>query len=308
LTQESLTGFSRTAHPIAYALAATSAALMIFTVAKAALPASVGSVAAAEAPAPVDPPVVAQPVRMVSAFSFSEPVADYPVISPFGLRQLPWEEHGRLHAGVDIAAPAGTAVRAVAHGVVLRAGQDGGYGRFVEVRHAGGLTSLYAHLGSIDPAMKPGRAILNGVSVGSIGNSGSSTGAHLHFEIRDRKGHPLNPQMFMGQQFASADELPLKAASRFPRRTRVAYVSFIPKSKRELMEAREAEKEEAKLAAQEAKLQAEQARKLAAALRATQVVAVNTPPAIVIEPGALAEPKVSTDSKGRVHATFGAAS
>ena len=147
--------------------------------------------------------------------------------------------------GVDIAAPAGLPVQVMAPGLVVRSGTDGGYGRFVEVRHADGLTSLYAHLGSIDPAVKPRAWLARGASVGRIGSSGTSTGAHLHFEVRDKRDRPLNPVFFMGREYADKDDLPLKAAARVPRNVRLAYVSFIPASKRQLMEEREAEKAEA---------------------------------------------------------------
>lgn len=184
-------------------------------------------------------PAVAEP-----AFAYIDPVSGYEVISPFGLRKLPWEEHGRLHAGVDVAAPSGYPIQATADGVVTRAGVGGGYGRFVEVRHAEGLTSLYAHMGNIAEHIRPGQPVRSGEFIGRVGNTGSSTGAHLHFEMHDAKGRPLNPQMFMGRQFMTAADLPLQAAARVPRRMRLAYVSYIPRKKLELMRAREDKKAE----------------------------------------------------------------
>ena len=159
-------------------------------------------------------------------FFFVSPLAGHAVNSPFGLRKMPWEEGGRLHEGVDIAAPAGSAVRATMGGVVLRRGVDGGYGRFIEVRHAGGLTSLYAHLGRTAP-LKAGTVVKPGQVVGYVGSSGRSTGAHLHFEIR-YNGKPLNPVVFLGRAFKTEADLPLALASQFPRRVRVAQVSSWP--------------------------------------------------------------------------------
>ncbi len=173
-------------------------------------------------------------------YVFTDPVAGYEIISPFGLRKLPWEEQGRLHAGVDVAAPAGYPVVAAADGVVLRAGYDGGYGRFIDIRHVGGLVTRYAHLGAILDGVQPGLMVGMGEEIALIGNTGSSTGSHLHFEIRDDAGRPLNPEFFLGHEFAGPEDLPLRAAARIPRRMRVAYVSYIPRKKRELMEAREA--------------------------------------------------------------------
>ncbi len=163
-------------------------------------------------------------------FAFAQPLAGFSVNSPFGLRRMPWEAGGRLHEGVDIAAPAGTPVRATLAGVVVRSGVDGGYGRFIEVRHDGGLSTLYAHLGR-PAALKAGAPIAAGTIVGYVGNSGRSTGSHLHFEVR-HDGRPLNPAAFMGRSFATADDLPLKLASYIPKKVRVAQVSEWPESLR----------------------------------------------------------------------------
>ena len=191
--------------------------------------------------------------------AFEEPVPGRGIVSPFGLRQMPWEESGRLHAGVDISAEAGEPVLAAADGVVTDAGRNSTYGRYVAVRHAAGLTSFYAHLGGVAPHIVPGLAVKAGDPLGRIGNTGTSTGPHLHFEIRDRRDRPLNPSLFIGRAFAEADELPLRAAQRFGRRVRVAFVSTIPDNKRALMAAK-LERE----AAEKALRDAEKAPKLAA--------------------------------------------
>lgn len=229
-----------------------TAAAVVLTMAR---PPAEVTLPSVETPAPAVATKVAlvAPAAPAPAYSFGEPVAGYPVVSPFGLRQLPWEEHGRLHQGVDIAAPSGLPVRATAAGEVVRAGRDGGYGRFVEVRHADGLTTLYAHLGSIET--QAGATVAKGDAIGRIGSSGVSTGAHLHYEVRDERGRPLNPTYFIGKDYAEKEDLPLKAAARTPRHVRLAHVSFIPEAKRELMEAREAEKREAAEAARLAKLE-----------------------------------------------------
>lgn len=164
--------------------------------------------------------------QSVPKFFFVSPLAGHAVNSPFGLRKMPWEEGGRLHQGIDIAAPAGSAVRATMGGVVVRSGVDGGYGRFIEVRHTGGLTSFYAHLGRVAP-LKAGTVVMPGQVVGYVGSSGRSTGAHLHFEIR-HDGKPLNPVVFLGRTFKTEADLPLTLAAQFPRRVRVAQVSSWP--------------------------------------------------------------------------------
>ncbi len=94
---------------------------------------------------------------------------------------------------MDIAADAGRPILASADGVVVEVGQDAGYGRYVQVKHAEGLTTLYAHMGRTLPNIAAGVAVKAGTPLGLVGSSGSSTGAHLHFEIRDRRDRPLNP-------------------------------------------------------------------------------------------------------------------
>jgi hypothetical protein len=217
-----------------------SMALVAITAAQAALPAWALTLAP-RAPAtqraaqtlvhPAAPPVL---------IAFADPLPGAEIDSPFGLRQLPWEGAGRLHAGIDLLAPAGAHVLAAADGVVIRAGQSAGYGRFIDVKHAEGLTTRYAHMAGFETAVTAGLAVKAGTPIGFVGSTGSSTGPHLHFEIRDRDDRPLNPEMFLGQSFASAADLPLKDALRPAHRgVRLAYVSNIPASKRAQMEARQ---------------------------------------------------------------------
>lgn len=190
----------------------------------------------AQAMTPAGPPVAPPPAPVLIAFR--APLPDGEVGSPFGLRRLPWEEKARLHAGVDLEAPAPEPVLAAADGVVTRMGDDPGYGRFVELTHAEGLTTLYGHLARFADGLAPGVALKAGSPVGRLGSTGASTGPHLHFEIHDRQDRPLNPELFLGRSFATAEALPLAAARRIPRRVREAFVSRIPRSKQALMEAR----------------------------------------------------------------------
>jgi hypothetical protein len=223
-------------------------ALAAFAVAQAAIPREGDAGASAQPQARAlhgVQKVNAAPVDLPD-FIYGEPVDGYEVVSPFGLRKLPWELAGRLHAGVDIAAPSGYPVQAAADGVVTFAGYKGGYGQMVEVRHAQGLKTVYGHLGAI--GVKSGAKVRLGDRLGQVGNTGSSTGAHLHFEVRDWRKRPLNPAFFIERSFATARDLPLKAAARIPRGVRIAHVSYIPRPKRELMEARAKAAAEAKAA------------------------------------------------------------
>jgi len=161
------------------------------------------------------------------AFQFDAPLPGRVINSPFGLRQLPWEENGRLHEGVDIAAPSGALVKAAADGVVKATGLSPSYGRYVLVMHKGGLTTLYAHLAGPAKGVKRGTYLHRGDTVAFVGNSGRSTGSHLHFEIR-KGDKALNPSFFLDRSFAQASDLPLKAAGRVSRKVHVATVSKWP--------------------------------------------------------------------------------
>jgi murein DD-endopeptidase MepM/ murein hydrolase activator NlpD len=143
-------------------------------------------------------------------FSFEVPLPGYAVNSPFGVRQLSFEPRARIHEGVDIAAPIGTEIHATAEGRVSRTGLSSSYGHFVEVAHGDGLTSFYAHM-SRTAGLRVGAVVVAGEVLGFVGSTGHSTGPHLHFEIR-KDGSPLDPQAFMGRQFASLADLPLTQA------------------------------------------------------------------------------------------------
>lgn len=227
-----LTGVGRASHFWAEGVLAIALTLCVVTAAYASTafaplvskPAPTYAKVAPEVPAP--PPEPPPP-----AFVFGEPVPGHAVNSPFGLRRMPWERHGRLHEGVDIAAPAGKPVVAVADGVITKAGKSPSYGRYVEVRHGEDLVSFYAHLGRIDAGAKAGVAVKAGTMLGKVGSSGTSTGPHLHFEMR-QNDRPLNPASFIDREFATAEDLPLKAAAYYSKRVRIAQVSKIPESKR----------------------------------------------------------------------------
>jgi murein DD-endopeptidase MepM/ murein hydrolase activator NlpD len=107
-----------------------------------------------------------------------------PVTSPFGYR---W---GRLHAGIDIAAPSGTPIHAAASGTVVLAGWTGGYGNFTCIDHGGALATCYAHQSSY--AVSSGAQVSQGQVIGYVGNTGHSFGSHLHFEVRVN-GAPVDP-------------------------------------------------------------------------------------------------------------------
>jgi murein DD-endopeptidase MepM/ murein hydrolase activator NlpD len=108
--------------------------------------------------------------------------------SPFGMR---W---GRLHAGVDLAAPEGTPIRAAESGRVILMGWTGGYGNYTCIAHGGALSTCYAHQSRYGTSV--GASVSQGQVIGYVGNTGNSTGAHLHFETRVN-GTPVDPMGYL---------------------------------------------------------------------------------------------------------------
>ncbi|NJL10210.1 MAG: M23 family metallopeptidase [Calothrix sp. SM1_7_51] len=105
---------------------------------------------------------------------------------------------GRMHRGIDIAAPTGTPIYAVADGVVEKAGwNNGGFGNLVEVRHADGTMTRYAHNSRI--LVQTGQQVRQGQNISLMGSTGFSTGPHLHFEIHRSGKGAVNPIAFLPQ-------------------------------------------------------------------------------------------------------------
>lgn len=119
---------------------------------------------------------------------------DWPVrgamASPFGNRIHPILKRKILHAGIDIAAPNGTAIKTAAPGEVIYNGWLRGYGRVVVVDHGHGFSTLYAHLSA--SLVKEGQVVRDGAVIARVGKTGNVTGYHLHFEVR-KYGTPVNP-------------------------------------------------------------------------------------------------------------------
>ncbi|MEM0946659.1 MAG: M23 family metallopeptidase [Pseudomonadota bacterium] len=120
---------------------------------------------------------------------FAMPVnGAYRFTSGFGPR---W---GRMHNGADFASSHGTPVYSTADGVVTHAGWEGGYGRLIRIRHDFGFETRYAHLARI--RVNVGDRVSRGERIGDMGNSGNSTGTHLHYEVRI-EGNPKNPMTYI---------------------------------------------------------------------------------------------------------------
>jgi murein DD-endopeptidase MepM/ murein hydrolase activator NlpD len=144
------------------------------------------------------------------------PIHGAPVTSLFGMRFHPILHILRLHAGLDFGAPVGSPVRAAADGTIEFAGLASGFGNHVRIKHAGFETS-YSHLSEIPDAIKPGVAVKEGQVIALSGNTGLSTGPHLHFEFY-LNGEAVDPLPHLGEEVqstaASLAPSPILAAAR----------------------------------------------------------------------------------------------
>jgi len=114
--------------------------------------------------------------------------------SPYGYRVHPVYGVRKLHTGIDVAAPSGTAIKAAGDSVVVFAGRWGGYGNCVILDHGGGVATLYGHCSRL--AVANGQNVTQGQAIAYVGSTGLSTGPHLHFEVR-RDGHPVDPMGYL---------------------------------------------------------------------------------------------------------------
>lgn len=130
------------------------------------------------------------------------PVERAGISSTFGFRVDPLSGGRRMHTGLDLATEKGRVVWAAAKGYVVRAAWTAGYGLLVEVRHPGDLTTRYSHLSAL--LCQPGDEVAPGRPVGLVGNTGRSTGPHLHFEVW-QGGLARDPLKWLGDAYASTE-------------------------------------------------------------------------------------------------------
>jgi murein DD-endopeptidase MepM/ murein hydrolase activator NlpD len=116
--------------------------------------------------------------------ALASPVAAACISSPFGPRDGAGPRASRMHMGIDIPAPPGAWVRAAAAGQVVAVRRRGGSGLEVDIRHADGRVTRYAHLGTVAPSLANGRRrVAAGEAIGRIGRTGITYGTHLHLEL-----------------------------------------------------------------------------------------------------------------------------
>ncbi len=121
------------------------------------------------------------------------PVAFGRLTSGFGMRNHPVLGYTKMHKGVDFAAPIGTPVYAAADGVIEKAGRFSSYGNYIRVRHSSKLGTAYGHLSRYGKGIRPGVRVKQGQIIGYVGNTGRSTGPHLHYEVLVN-GVQVNPR------------------------------------------------------------------------------------------------------------------
>ena len=141
------------------------------------------------------------------------PVEFSRVSSGFGARFHPIFNNWRAHTGVDFAAPKGTRVLATADGNVIAVGPRGGYGNAVEIKHGGGIATLYAHLSGFARGVRAGTRLRQGDPIGYVGSTGYATGPHLHYEFK-MAGMHQNP---LRVSLPKAEPVPARLRSQFVR-------------------------------------------------------------------------------------------
>lgn len=139
---------------------------------------------------------LAEEEARAAALPNSKPLKDkLEVSSEFGLRRNPFGGFSyEMHSGIDFRGPIGTPIYATADGIVVTAQSSGGYGKHVVIDHGYGYETLYAHMSDIE--VQAGDRVRRGDFIGELGNTGRSSGPHLHYEVH-RNGQAVNPRYYL---------------------------------------------------------------------------------------------------------------
>ena len=158
---------------------------------------------ATEADGSIDPRFVRLGLSIARMDALERGLAGVPQVTPahkdmissgFGFRRDPFNGGGAMHKGLDFRGAIGTPISAASDGRVSFVGWKGGYGKTVEITHGNGLMTRYAHMSRFNA--KVGQRVAAGETIGAIGNTGRSTGPHLHFEVRINN-RAVNPRTFL---------------------------------------------------------------------------------------------------------------
>ncbi len=121
--------------------------------------------------------------KSAKKFLVRKPVNNAIMRSGFGIRRHPILGYVKMHTGVDWATPYGTPIFASGNGVIEKAEWEGGYGKYVRIKHNNGYETAYGHMSAFAKGMEPGKRVRQGQVIGFVGSTGQSTGAHVHYEI-----------------------------------------------------------------------------------------------------------------------------
>ena len=145
--------------------------------------------------------------RSVRKTLMRTPIDGARLSSGYGMRKHPILGYSRMHKGVDFAAPKGTPIYAAGDGVVERAGRNGGYGKYIRLRHNGSYKTAYAHLNAYAKGVKKGKRVRQGQIIGYVGTTGKSTGPHLHYEVmvNGKQVNPRKVKLPSGEKLTGAD-------------------------------------------------------------------------------------------------------
>lgn len=172
--------------------------------------------------------------RSLRKWLMRTPIDGARISSSFGKRKHPILGYNKMHRGVDFAAPRGTPIYAAGDGVLTKAGRNGSYGNYIQIRHNGEYSTAYAHLGRIAKGMESGTRVRQGQVIGYVGTTGRSTGPHLHYEVL-QNGTQVNPLSIKPQTAArlagaelarfrreidiiTAERLPIEATTHYAQR------------------------------------------------------------------------------------------
>jgi len=143
--------------------------------------------------------------------------------SNFGMRKHPILGYSKMHKGVDFAAPKGTPIYAGGNGVIEYAGYNGGYGKYIRIRHNNAYKTVYGHLSGFKKGISKGKRVNQGDIIGYVGSTGNSTGSHLHYEIlfQNKQINPMKMKLPSGK-ILSGSEL-----KRFKDEVKVIYAKYL---------------------------------------------------------------------------------
>ena len=129
------------------------------------------------------------------------PIDGAKLSSTYGLRKHPILGYNKMHRGTDFSAPKGTPVYAAGNGVIEYAGRNGAYGKYIRIRHNSNYKTAYAHLNNFKKNIVNGVRVKQGEIIGYVGNTGRSTGPHLHYEViyQNKQINPMTMKLPSGK-------------------------------------------------------------------------------------------------------------